>query len=189
MLDRDSVHSNVLESLLNTLRDYDDKIDGHIERISRYCELIAPRFSLSDKQISDLMLLCKLHDIGKVCIPIEILNKVGKLTREEWASIQAHTEKGFQIAKSSKELADIAVLIKYHHERFDGNGYPEGISRESIPFLSRILSVVDAYDSMLSARPYRNALPPEYAMNELRSGAGSQFDPVVGSEFLQVLGE
>ena len=104
-----------------------------------------------------------MHDIGKVAIPLEILNKPGKLTDEEWEIIKSHTIKGYEIAKSTPELEGVADMIKYHHERWDGKGYPDGLSLETIALLSRIIYVVDAYDAMINNRSYRKAKSVEEA--------------------------
>ena len=130
-----------------------------------------------------------LHDIGKIGVPLEILNKPGKLTDEEWAVLKTHVEKGYQIAMSSDELSSIADMILCHHERWDGRGYPNHIAGEAIPILSRVISVVDAYDAMVNNRSYRKALPPEKAQEEIRACAGQQFDPYIAEEFLKMLQE
>ncbi len=130
-----------------------------------------------------------LHDSGKIGVPLEILNKPGKLTGEEWQTIKSHVEKGYQIAMSSPDFAGIADMIRHHHECWDGSGYPDGLSRESIPLLSRIIAVVDAYDAMVTNRSYRSAVTPQEAMEELRRCASTQFDPSVVSAFIQMLQE
>ena len=148
---------------------------------------LGKRIGLTDIQQSNLSLLCLLHDIGKIGIPLEILNKPGKLSDEEWKILQSHTEKGYEIANSNNELRGIADEIRHHHERWDGKGYPNGLSRESIPLLSRVIAVVDSYDAMTNNRSYRNAMFASDAMEELKRCAGTQFDPFIVSEFLQML--
>ena len=152
-------------------------------------EALGMRIGLSDAQLTDLKLLCLLHDIGKIGIPLEILNKPGKLTEAEWVVLRSHTEKGYQIAMTSDELRDIAPMILYHHERWDGKGYPERLAGQNIPVLSRVISVVDAYDAMVNNRAYRKGLTPEKAQEEIRSNAGTQFDPYLAEEFLLMLEE
>lgn len=189
LLDTDSKHSEVLNTLKQAMLKSDARFEEHVARLHKFCEALAPRLDLTERQLSDLKLLCALHDVGNVAIPAEILQKPAKLTREEYRLVQSHVEKGYQIAKSSKEFVVVADYVRHHHERWDGSGYPDGISRESIPLLSRIVAVLDSYDAMTSPRPYRAAMPKEYALNELRSCAGTQFDPTVVAEFLQVLSE
>ena len=150
---------------------------------------LGKRIELTDSQQSNLSLLCLLHDIGKIGIPLEILNKPGKLSEEEWRILQSHTEKGYEIANSNNELRGIADEIRHHHERWDGKGYPDGLSRESIPILSRVIAVVDAFDAMTNNRSYRHAMSVSDATAELKKCAGSQFDPHIVSEFLRMLKE
>jgi PAS domain S-box-containing protein/putative nucleotidyltransferase with HDIG domain len=140
-----------------------------------------------DKEI--LVCATALHDIGKITIPLEILNKPGRLTNEEWAVLRTHAEKGYQIASASEQLRPVADIILHHHERWDGKGYPSGLSREEIPVLSRFISIVDAYDAMVNDRAYRSALLPATAKAEIRDNAGTQFDPYLASEFLDMLEE
>ena len=189
LVDRDSKHSDLLNSLLKSLRERDPHADAHMEQLKKWSAGLGPRLNLTDKQQSDLELLCMLHNIGKIAVPTEILNKPSALTADEWRLVQGHVEKGAQIAKSAKDFAGVADLILHQHERWDGKGYPDGLSRESIPLLCRIVSVLNAYDAMLSERPYRKALTKSVAIKELRACAGTQFDPAVVAEFLQVLNE
>ena len=121
--------------------------------------------------------LCSVNDVGKITIDSEILNKPEKLTEEEWEIIKKHPEMGYRIAMASKELSNIADYILYHHERWDGKGYPRGISGESIPLYSRIASIIDAFDSMIKDKPYKKKLTIEQAIEEIRKNSGTQFDP------------
>lgn len=187
LLDSDSKHSDILKSLKKALLECDSDSEAHIERTQKLCKKLAKRLDLTEKQQNDLSLLCVIHDIGKIAIPVSILNKPDKLTKDEWKIVQEHVEKGVQIAKSSKEFAHLAEFIRFHHERWDGSGYPDGLSRESIPLLSRIINVVDAYDAMMSPRPYRKAMDFDTIVKELRACAGTQFDPAVVAEFLQIM--
>lgn len=189
MMNKDSIHYNALTSLLRALQECDSDTEAHVWRTQRLGEGLAMRLKLSSMQKSDLALLALLHDIGKIGVPLEILNKPGKLTDAEWQAIKSHVEKGYQIAMSSPELSGIADMIRHHHECWDGSGYPDGLSRESIPLLSRIIAVVDSYDAMVSKRAYRRAMSPEKAMEELRRCAGAQFDPAIVSAFIQMLQE
>lgn len=186
LLDKDTVHSEMLGSLIRALQECDSDTEAHVQRTQKMGEALGRRIGLTDRQQSDLSLLCLLHDIGKIGVPLEILNKPSKLSPGEWKTIQSHVEKGYQIAKSSKDLCDIADMIRHHHERWDGKGYPDGLSRESIPLLSRVICVVDSFDAMISDRAYRKGMSVDDAMTELMRCAGSQFDPFLVSEFLPI---
>ena len=187
LLDRESIHSEMLTSLIRALQECDSDTEHHVRRTQLMGAELGKRIGLTDVQQSNLSLLCLLHDIGKIGIPLEILNKPGKLSEEEWKILQSHTAKGYDIANSNNELRLIADEILHHHERWDGKGYPNGLSRESIPLLSRVIAVVDAYDAMTNNRSYRRAMSAASAMEELKRCAGSQFDPFIVSEFLQML--
>lgn len=189
LLNRQSGHSDFLTSLVCALQECDSDTEAHVKRTQNMGAMLGKRLGLSDVQLSNLSLLCLLHDIGKIGIPLEILNKPGKLSDTEWRVMKSHVEKGYQIANSAQELKGIADMILHHHERWDGKGYPDGLSRESIPLLSRVISVVDAYDAMVSNRCYRAAMPKGKAMAELKRCAGTQFDPTIVAEFLQMLEE
>ncbi|MCQ2105018.1 MAG: diguanylate cyclase [Fibrobacter sp.] len=187
LLNKNSSHSVILNSLVQALQECDADTEEHVRRTQLMGAELGKRIGLSDVQQSDLSLLCLLHDIGKIGVPLEILNKPGKLTADEWQVLRSHATKGYQIAKSSTELCGIAEMILHHHERWDGAGYPDGLSKESIPLLSRVIAVVDAYDAMVNDRSYRPALPKDVVINELKRCAGSQFDPGIVSEFIQLV--
>ena len=189
LLDRESIHSEMLASLIQALQECDSDTEHHVRRTQNMGAELGRRIELTDIQQSDLSLLCLLHDIGKIGIPLEILNKPGKLSDEERKILRSHARKGYEIANSNNELKGIADAILHHHERWDGNGYPDGLSQESIPLLSRISAVVDAYDAMTNNRSYRSAMSVSDAMAELKRCAGSQFDPFIVSEFLSMLKE
>ena len=189
LLDRESIHSEMLTSLIQALQQCDSDTEHHVRRTQVMGAKLGKRIQLTDVQQSNLSLLCLLHDIGKIGIPLEILNKPGKLSNEEWKTLRSHTEKGYAIANSNHELKEIADEILHHHERWDGTGYPDGLSRESIPLLSRVIAVVDAYDAMTNDRAYSRALPYEKALEELKRCAGTQFDPFIVSEFIQMVKE
>ncbi len=189
LLDHKSTHSEMLTSLIRALQECDSDTESHVRRTQLMGAELGRRIELTDSQQSNLSLLCLLHDIGKIGIPLEILNKPGKLSEEEWRILRSHTRKGYDIANSSNELRCIADAILHHHECWDGSGYPDGLSRESIPLLSRVIAVVDSFDAMTNNRSYRSALSVEDAVAELKRCAGHQFDPYIVSEFLQMLRE
>lgn len=140
--------------------------------------------SVSFYQRQILELLSTLHDIGKISIDSNILSKPGVLTKEEWSEIKKHPEVGFRITQASPELRHISEYILSHHERWDGDGYPQGLSGEQIHLLSRILLVVDSYDAMTQDRTYRKAITKEAAAAEILNNAGTQFDPVIARVFV-----
>jgi diguanylate cyclase (GGDEF)-like protein/PAS domain S-box-containing protein len=185
MLQSRSFHSSILSSMKTTLFEKNKETEEHAQRLIEYSNLIGQKLQLWDKQLNELELLSTLHDIGKIGISDLILNKPGRLSEEEWVEMKKHPEIGYRIAMSTSELAPIAEYILYHHERWDGDGYPQGLKGEEIPLLSRIISVADAYDAMTEDRPYRKAISREEACTELRRNAGSQFDPDIVMVFLK----
>ena len=189
LLDEESSRSQTIKSLVRTLRESDSNTEAHVRRTQHMGRELGRRIGLSDLEQSQLSLLCLLHDIGKVGIPLEILNKPGRLTHEEWEVIKSHTTKGYLIALSSSELRGIAEMILYHHERWDGKGYPDGLSGKDIPLLSRIIAVVDSFDAMVNDRSYRSAIGEETAMDEMRKQSGAQFDPELVEAFLRMVEE
>ncbi len=189
LMDGNSAHSSLIDSFAQTLQESDSCTEEHVKRTRIMGEKLGRRLALSDAHLSDLALLCLLHDIGKLGIPLEILNKPGKLTDAEWEVMRSHAEKGYRIAKASKELESIAPLILHHHECWNGSGYPDKLKQEEIPLLSRIIAVVDTYDAMTNDRPYRRGMSPNEACNELIRCAGTQFDPYLVSEFIDMLKE
>ena len=189
LMDDESMRSNTLNSLIRALKECDADTESHVRRTQYLGIRLSRRIGLTDTDEAKLALLCVLHDIGKIGVPLEILNKPGKLSEDEWAVIKSHVYKGCEIAKSSTDYMDIAEDILHHHERWDGKGYPDGLRKETIPILSRIIAVVDAYDAMISKRPYKNKMTVAEAKQELIDNAGTQFDPTVVSEFIQLLEE
>ncbi len=189
LLMKGSASSQTLNSLVSALRECDSETEAHVERTQKMGAALGRRIGLNDLQSAQFSLLCLLHDIGKIGIPLEILNKPGRLSEQEWALLRTHPEKGYQIAMSSAELKDIAGLILSHHECWDGKGYPAGLAGGDIPLLCRMIAIVDSYDAMVNDRAYRNAFSPEEAQEKLRKGAGSQFDPRLVEEFIGMVRE
>ncbi len=185
MLQSRSLHSSILASMKSTLFEKNKETEEHAQRLIYYSRLIGKKLHLTDQQLNELELLSTLHDIGKIGISDLILNKPGRLSDEEWVEMKKHPEIGYRIAMSSSELAPIAEYILYHHERWDGSGYPQGLGGEEIPLLSRIISVADAYDAMTEDRPYRKAMSMEEACAELCRNSGTQFDPNIVEVFLK----
>ncbi|MBO8127383.1 MAG: diguanylate cyclase, partial [Firmicutes bacterium] len=200
------VYSNIFEEIRSELGDSEKLIDtlqtllvvinardrytyGHSERVMRYALALGRRLGLDSETLKQLKYGAFLHDIGKIEIDREILNKKEPLTDEEWELIKEHPRFGVSILESIRGLEDILDIVKYHHERYDGRGYPDGLQGEEIPLCARILAVADSFDAMTSNRPYRDALPKEVALKELERGKGLQFDPQVVEAFFDVVDE
>ena len=151
--------------------------------------MIAARLGKNKEEQDEIYRAGLLHDVGKIRVPAEIINKPGKLTDEEYNVIKIHAVTGYHILRGVSNDSDIAVGAKYHHERYDGKGYPNGLSGDKIPEIARILCVADAYDAMASNRSYRNALPQEVVRSEIEKGKGTQFDPCIATVMLQMIDE
>ncbi len=160
---------------------------GHSERVSMYAEQIAKQMLIDEDEIKDIKLAGLLHDIGKIGTYDYLLDKPGKLTREEFDIVKKHPDQGADILKEIKQLRDIIPYIKYHHEKLDGHGYPHNLKGHKIPLGAKILHVADSFDSMTSDRPYRPAPGIKYALSEMAKYKGTQFDPHVVDAFLAVL--
>jgi putative nucleotidyltransferase with HDIG domain len=173
--------------MVNALDAKSPRTKGHSERVSMYAELIAQEMLIDADEVRNIKLAGLLHDIGKIGTYDYLLDKPGKLTEEEFEIVKKHPAQGAEILKEIKQLKDVIPLIKYHHERFDGGGYPNKLSGKKIPLGARILHVADSFDSMTSDRPYRPAPGIEYALSELEKHKGTHFDPRVVDAFLRVL--
>ncbi len=160
---------------------------GHSERVTNYAVAIAREMGLKEREIENLKIAALLHDIGKIGTYDVILEKPEELTDEEYNLIKMHPVKGEEILRPLKQLQHLLPIIRHHHERMDGKGYPDGLKGEEIPFLARIITVADSFDSMVSSRPYRPAPLREYAISEIKKCSGTQFDPVAAAAFLKVL--
>lgn len=162
---------------------------GHSKRVAEYALMLAERMGKSKEEQEEIYRAGLLHDVGKIRIPSEIINKVGKLTDEEFNIIKIHPVTGYHILRGISEDNMIAIAAKYHHERYDGMGYPNGLVGEKIPEIARILAVADAYDAMASNRSYRDALPQEVVRSEIEKGMGTQFDPKIAQIMLDMIDE
>jgi response regulator RpfG family c-di-GMP phosphodiesterase len=175
--------------LAYTLEEKDPYTSGHSERVCYYSDFISKRLSFLPKERNELQIASYLHDIGKIGISNRFINKKGTLTPTDWAIIKQHTKKSIELLIPLNLSPNILAYIQHHHERYDGTGYPDGLTGEQIPLGARIIAISDSYDSMTSDRPYRKPLSNGDAKNELMKNAGKQFDPNLVSVFLDVLKE
>ena len=163
--------------------------EEHAVRMFKICEKIGKKINVTSAQLDELNLLAKLHDIGKVAIPDNILNKPGKLTEDEFETMKTHTQIGYKIAIELVDLRHIAYQILCHHENFDGSGYPNALKDNAIPFLSRIIRIVDSFDVMVSGRPYKMPMTRKDAIDELQKYSGKCYDPELLTLFIEVYKE
>ena len=184
---RDDVRRSILKVIQATMLEKDYITEKHMQRMKEIAEKFSDAFNLTSEDRSQLLLLTELHDIGKVIIPDEILNKKGFLSQKEFEVIKKHSESGYRIAKATPEIAHIADLILYVHERWDGKGYPKGLKDGKVPLLSRMMHVMDAYDAMTNDRSYRKAMTHEQTVKELLKNASTQFDPQLVDTFLKII--
>jgi putative two-component system response regulator len=176
---------SAITALAYALEAKDKYTSGHSQRVAGISVAIAKELGMPQDSIDKIRLAGLVHDIGKIGIKESILNKTGKLTDEEYQHIKSHCEAGEHILIPIVEDEEILKAVRHHHERYDGRGYPDGLSGEQIPLGARILAVADAYDAMTSERPYREAMSAESACTEIERGKGVQFDPQVANAFLR----
>ncbi len=176
-------------TIANTIDAKDEYTRGHSRRVAEYAAAIAAELGMSKEEISDIRYIGLLHDIGKIGIPDSVLNKPGKLTSEEYQVMKSHTTIGSEILRDINMIEGLDTGAKYHHERYDGQGYPDGLAGEDIPYVARIIAVADAYDAMSSNRIYRRHLDPSRVMDELARGAGVQWDPACANALIRLLRE
>jgi len=168
-----------IKALANAVEARDQYTRGHTERVTVLADLIAVKLGWPEQKRAELKMGCTLHDIGKIGVPDAILNKPSPLSPEERQRMEVHPHLGAKILEGIDYLKPAIPYILYHHERFDGTGYPHGLSGEDIPIEGRLLAVVDTYDAIVSDRPYRRGASPEMAVAELTRFRGRQFDPAV----------
>jgi diguanylate cyclase (GGDEF)-like protein/PAS domain S-box-containing protein len=180
-----SYRNNSIKFMIKAYHEKNPREEDHSHRVSKLCEKFGMALGMGDDDINKLKAISHLHDIGKIAIDEAILNKPGKLTADEWETIKKHPEIGARIISTSDEYVVIADDILSHHERFDGQGYPFGISGTKIPIRARIIAIIDAFDAMTSDRPYRKAMPQKEAVEELKRCAGTQFDPELVRVFIR----
>ena len=176
-----------IQLLRHTVEAKDSYTKGHSDRVSAYSVLIGKKLGLSDEDLKNLEIGGLFHDIGKIGIPDSILQKNGHLSKYEYSIIKKHPEIGANILSSTSVFQDIIPIVKYHHERYDGRGYPEQLSGKKIPLLARITAIADTFDAMTSKRYYRDSLPIEIVISEIEKCSGSQFDPKIAEAFIEIL--
>lgn len=179
----------IMRTLAGTIDAKDKYTNGHSVRVAEYAREIARRVGKSEKEQEDIYYMGLLHDIGKIGIPDEIINKTSRLTDEEYEIIKSHPVIGSDILKNISELPNIGIGARWHHERYDGKGYPDRLKGEKIPEVARMIGVADAYDAMTSKRSYRDVLPREIVRSEIEKGKGSQFDPYFADVMLAMIDE
>ena len=157
--------------------------------MAEYSKEIAKRYGYDSKQQSEIYMMGLLHDVGKIGVPDEVINKPSRLTAEEYELIKKHPVVGSQILKNIEEMPSLATGARWHHERYDGKGYPDGLAGEAIPEAARIIAVADAYDAMTSYRSYRGVIPQQVVRDEIECCSGTQFDPKFAEIMLEMIEE
>ena len=173
-----------IDTVMNALERKRPGVAAHCRRVSDYAVRLATQIGLSAQDIETVRLGGLLHDVGKLLVPSSILDKPGRPTEQEWQELKIHPELGVEIAHRSGFDDEVSSIVLYHHERWDGQGYPDRLSERAIPYLARIVSVIDTFDALTSSRDYRERLMPEAARVVIGRGAGTRFCPWVAAVFL-----
>jgi HD-GYP domain-containing protein (c-di-GMP phosphodiesterase class II) len=191
-VDNSRLYGEIRESFFHTVEALSEAIEkkdrytgGHTKRVVHFSLCIARHMGLSPEALEELKLAAVLHDVGKIGIEDSILKKQAPLDKDEWKVMQTHPAIGFDIMKRVRGLESVTDGMRYHHEKWDGTGYPAGLKGEKIPLVARIIAVADTYDAMVSTRPYRKGLPPQVAFDEISKHSGTQFDPEVVAAFVK----
>ncbi len=187
--ENESLFMHVVSSLASAIDAKDTYTNGHSGRVAAYAREIAKRVGWKGKQLEDIYMMGLLHDVGKIGIPDAVINKPAKLTDEEYEIIKNHPVLGARILGNIKEMPSLTKGARWHHERYDGKGYPDGLSGDDIPEEARIIAVADAYDAMTSHRSYRQPMAQGIVREEIEKGRGTQFDPVFASVMLDMIDE
>lgn len=176
-----------IQTIRYTVEAKDTYTRGHSDRVSEYSVLIGKKLGLSEDDLRRLKIGGLFHDVGKIGVPDNILQKNGKLSDDEYSEIKNHPTIGAHILSTASIFQDILPIVKYHHERYDGNGYPERLQGENIPYLARITAIADTFDAMTSKRVYRDSIPIDYVIEEFKRCKGTQFDPQLDDLFVDIL--
>lgn len=185
IINSEGLRGKLINTIIKTLYEKNPREEQHSERVGEVAQKIGAAIGFSDTEAGKLKLIGHLHDIGKIAIEDGILNKEGRLTEKEKEEIERHPDVGYRILSATSEMLDLADCVLAHHERWDGKGYPRGLSGEQIPIEARIIALADSYDAMCSERPYRKALSEEVILYEIRKNAGYQFDPDIAKIFIE----
>ncbi|MCR5232320.1 MAG: response regulator [Lachnospiraceae bacterium] len=180
---------HIVQTLAEAIDAKDTYTNGHSSRVADYTREIAKRYGYTDDKLNDIYMMGLLHDIGKIGVPDAVINKPGKLTDEEFEMIKNHPVMGARILKNIREKPKLAYGARWHHEKYGGGGYPDGLSGDDIPEEARIIAVADAYDAMTSSRSYREPLSQEQVRAEIVKGSGTQFDPAFADIMLEMIDE
>ena len=180
---------HIVSSLAAAIDAKDKYTNGHSSRVAEYSREIARRFGYSEEKMREIYMMGLLHDVGKIGVPDAVINKPGKLTDEEFALIKKHPSLGARILGNIEEKPRLANGARWHHERYDGKGYPDGLKATDIPEEARIIAVADSYDAMTSCRSYRKVMPQEVVRGEIEKGIGTQFDPTFAKIMLTMMDE
>jgi len=183
----ENITVNTMLTLQTALEEKDPYTAGHTNRVTAYAQQIGMAMHLPTEELTVLRRACQLHDIGKLVIDVSCIQKPGPLTDEEWEQVKKHPEVGENIIKPLRFLRREGAIVRHHHERVDGKGYPDGLTGDQLDILTKIVTVADSYDAMTSKRSYKVNMSPEDAMEELRRCSGTQFDPEVVEAFISVL--
>ena len=181
------LYSSTIRAITKALDKKDFYTSAHSELSLEYLERFAHACGLNRLEIEALHIGALLHDIGKIGIPDQVLSKTEKLTKEEFLMLKGHPGMGYEIIQDLPLPEEVKLIVKHHHERFDGTGYPDGLKEEDIPLLVRIFSVLDTYEALVGKRPYKASCSPEEARKEILEHAGTQFDPDIVKVFLTIL--
>ena len=176
-----------IETFTNFIDAKDPYTNGHSKRVAKYTRMIAEKLGFEGEELDRIYYVALLHDCGKIGVPDNILTKPGKLTDEEFQVIKSHTVRGGEILHAFKSLENVDEGARYHHERYDGRGYPEGLAGEDIPFIARMICVADSFDAMNTNRVYRNKLSKEKVIEEIENNKGKQFDPAIADVMLRMI--
>ena len=187
--ENESLSLRIVQTLAEAIDAKDTYTNGHSGRVAKYSREIARRYGYSRKRQDEIYMMGLLHDVGKIGVPDAVINKPARLTDEEYAQIKTHPVMGDRILKNIRERPKLAIGARWHHERYDGTGYPDGLSGDDIPEEDRIIAVADAYDAMTSRRSYRDILPQDIVRKEIKNGKGTQFDPVFADIMLIMIEE
>ena len=180
---------HLVQTLAEAVDSRDEYSSGHSTRVAEYSREIGRRIGYTSRQQDELYIMALLHDIGKIGIPERIINKPGDLSGDEYAEIQSHSRIGARILRKIEEIPRLVEGARWHHEWYDGSGYPDGLSGDNIPESARIIAVADAFDAMSSPRSYRDRLPREDIKKEIKKGKGTQFDPRFADIMLAMMDE